>query len=212
KPQDAENTGVSAADETTPVAAVEPAETLKAEQPSPKVAEHDVASAEATAPAQQETPAAAEPESAPVTEDAPKTADEAKRDDVISLPQQTDEKLESDASSDVDTTLAPSPTELAESGVADDPQQLAPINALADEKPAEISTSVDNVPADKSLAQEDVQPDATNVDVAPHAAKSVDAPVAEEVAEEAPKPRRRRTRAHNDPRELRKQAQEASKE
>ncbi|MGP9850490.1 ribonuclease E [Halomonas sp. 111] len=212
KPQDAENTGVSAADETTPVAAVEPAETLKAEQPSPKVAEHDVAPTEATAPAQQETPAAAEPESAPVPEDEPKTADEAKSDDVISLPQQTDEKLESDASSNVDTTLAPSPTELAESGVADEPQQLAPVNALADEKPVESSTPADNVPADKSLAQEDVQPDATNVDVAPHAAKSVDAPVAEEVAEEAPKPRRRRTRAHNDPRELRKQAQEASKE
>ena len=35
-----------------------------------------------------------------------------------------------------------------------------------------------------------------------------EAPAEDAVTEEAPKPRRRRTRAHNDPREKRKQAQQ----
>lgn len=125
-------------------------------------------------------------------------------------------EVSSETANEADKTLAPSPTELAESGVADEPQAIAPVSEQADAMPTqetnESQPESDTVPAAKPAPE--VVVDADDTEKAPLPEAQATASTADEVTtEETPKPRRRRTRAHNDPRELRRQqAQEASKE
>ncbi|MBE0462739.1 MAG: ribonuclease E [Halomonadaceae bacterium] len=147
-------------------------------------------------------------------------APEASGADVISQPiaethSETANEADNEADSHADKTLAPSPTELAESGVADEPKEIAPVSAQADAMPAQEANAsqpeTDTAPAINSAP--DVTTDAIDAEKAPFSEAQATLSTSDEVtAEETPKPRRR-TRAHNDPRELRRQqAQEASKE
>ncbi|MBP5981053.1 MAG: ribonuclease E [Halomonas sp.] len=141
------------------------------------------------------------------------SASEASETGVISQPIA---ETHSETAHEADKTLAPSPTELAESGVADQPKEIAPVSAHADSTPVqkanESQPETDTAPTTKPALE--VSTDATESEKAPLSEVQATASAVDEVtAEETLKPRRRRSRAHNDPRELRRQqAQEASKE
>ena len=61
---------------------------------------------------------------------------------------------------------------------------------------------------EKSVDQSSGELETTEVEPQPAQPITSEAPAEDAVTEETPKPRRRRTRAHNDPREKRKQAQQ----
>ncbi|WP_336272934.1 ribonuclease E [Vreelandella indica] len=74
----------------------------------------------------------------------------------------------------------------------------------AEEKPSEEKQDEE----EKSVAQNSGDLEATEAEPQPAQPIASEAPAEDAVTEETPKPRRRRTRAHNDPREKRKQAQQ----
>ncbi|RUR42602.1 ribonuclease E [Vreelandella populi] len=134
-----------------------------------------------------------------------------------------------DASSEADNTLAPSPTELAESTTA--PVSASSEDAQAPEaKPLASESTAPQVVEEPSEPQPSAEESAVQSETEeslPETAKAEATVTAtsesvvetnesvetnEPAAQETPVARRRRRRAHNDPRELRKQQQEAGKE
>lgn len=134
------------------------------------------------------------------------------------MPQQV-----TDASSETDKMLAPSPTELAESTTApvstssedaqateEKPLAAEAIASPTPEAPTEAQPKVEQSSAAPAL--EEKQPEAAQTEVPVTTPEASVDEATDAIAHEAPVARRRRRRAHNDPRELRKQQQEAGKE
>ncbi|CAM0556915.1 ribonuclease E [Vreelandella titanicae] len=102
----------------------------------------------------------------------------------------------------------------------DEPKSVKDTNAedrVAEERSIEESSAEPNSSEDSPEKSSDelaatetpvTAPPATEADAQPTQPVTSEAPAEAAVTEEAPKPRRRRTRAHNDPREKRKQAQQ----
>ncbi|RUR28248.1 ribonuclease E [Vreelandella nanhaiensis] len=224
----------------TPIAAAqEPAadtgETQKATQPSIAQADTQVQPATADTTSDQEALPPRSIENAPEAVDTapteqpadekPQASAQIETGDADVMPQQV-----ADAGSETDKTLAPSPTELAESTTA--PVSASSEDAQAAEAPpltgeATASQVVEEPSEPQPTAEESVAQPASEEKL-PETAKAEATVTAtnesvvetnesmvktnEPAAQETPVARRRRRRAHNDPRELRKQQQEAGKE